>query len=115
MEERRKLDRTRASLTREFWVGGMQCFATIGFYPDGTIGELFAKIAKEGSTLSGFLRAFSTLFSISLQHGAPLSTCLDKIRGTRFEPNGWTDIGEVTSVLDYIARWIEEVDGRRQK
>ena len=78
-------------------------------YEDGTPGEIFIKMAKEGSTLSGFMDGFALSVSIGLQYGVPLKALVDKLINTRFEPSGFTGhpaIPYAKSVLDYIARWL---------
>ena len=72
-------------------------------------GEIFIKMAKEGSTLSGIMDGFALSVSIGLQYGVPLKVFVDKLLNTRFEPSGITanpKIRFVSSVLDYIARWL---------
>lgn len=78
-------------------------------YAEGTPGEIFVKMAKEGSTLSGFMDGLALSLSIGLQYGVPLKALVDKLTNTRFEPSGFTEnanIRYVSSVLDYIARWL---------
>ncbi len=82
----------------------------VGLFDDGTPGELFIRMAKEGSTLGGLLDAVSTLTSISLQHGVPLATLCDKLSRCRYEPSGRTKFSGIpfaSSVTDYIFRWLE--------
>jgi ribonucleoside-diphosphate reductase alpha chain len=78
-------------------------------YEEGAPGEIFIKMAKEGSTLSGFMDGFALSISIGLQYGVPLKALVDKLTNTRFEPSGFTEnpaIRYSSSVLDYIARWL---------
>jgi ribonucleoside-diphosphate reductase alpha chain len=78
-------------------------------YDDRSPGEIFIKMAKEGSTLSGILDGFALSVSIGLQYGVPLKSLVDKLINTRFEPSGYTghpDIPYAKSLLDYIARWL---------
>jgi ribonucleoside-diphosphate reductase alpha chain len=78
-------------------------------YDDGRPGEVFIKMAKEGSTLSGIMDGLALTISLGLQYGVPLKVFVDKLLNTRFEPSGITanpNIRFVSSVLDYIARWI---------
>lgn len=106
---RRKLPDTRQSITHRFEVGGMHGYITVGLYPDGAPGEVFVKMAKEGSTLSGLLDGWAITTSIALQYGVPLIAIVHKLARTRFEPSGFTGvegIGYASSVLDYIARWM---------
>jgi ribonucleoside-diphosphate reductase alpha chain len=79
-------------------------------YPDGEPGEIFIKMAKEGSTVSGLMDSFALAVSISLQHGVPLKLFCEKFAHTRFEPSGWSsnpDIGFAKSIMDYIFRWLQ--------
>ena len=78
-------------------------------YPTGQPGEIFIKMAKEGSTVSGLMDAFATSISLALQHGVPLRVLCEKFAHTRFEPSGWTgneQIGYAKSLMDYIFRWL---------
>ncbi len=98
--QRRKLPDERKSITHKFAIGGHEGYIIVGMYEEGAPGELFIKMAKEGSTLSG---------SIGLQYGVPLKALVDKLTNTRFEPSGFTEnpaIRYSSSVLDYIARWL---------
>jgi ribonucleoside-diphosphate reductase alpha chain len=106
---RRKLPETRVSVTHKFSIGGHEGYITVGMYDDGAPGEIFIKMAKEGSTLSGFMDGFAMSVSIGLQYGVPLKSLVDKFVNTRFEPSGYTpnpDIRYAKSVLDYIGRWL---------
>lgn len=79
-------------------------------YEDGQPGELFIKMAKGGSTVSGLMDSFATAVSLALQYGVPLHALCDKFSHMRFEPSGWsanTNIGYATSVMDYLFRWID--------
>jgi ribonucleoside-diphosphate reductase alpha chain len=81
----------------------------VGMYPDGRAGEIFIKMSKEGSTLSGVMDGLALTISLGLQYGVPLKVFVDKLVNTRFEPSGITanaNIRFATSVLDYIARWL---------
>ncbi len=107
---RRVLPRTRNSLTHKFAVAGHEGYLTIGLHEDGTPGEIFIKMSKEGSTLSGLIQGFCRAFSIALQYGLPLQDAVDRFRGKRFDPMGPTnnpDIPEAMSILDYVARFLE--------
>jgi len=91
-------------------VAGHEGYLTIGLHEDGTPGEIFIKMSKEGSTLSGLIQGFCRAFSIALQYGLPLQDAVDRFRGMRFEPMGATnnpDIPEAMSILDYVARFLE--------
>jgi ribonucleoside-diphosphate reductase alpha chain len=107
--QREKLPVERASVTHKFSVGGHEGYITVGMYETGEPGEIFIKMAKEGSTLSGFMDGFALSVSIGLQYGVPLKALVDKFINTRFEPAGYTGhpaIPYAKSVLDYIARWL---------
>ncbi|HJY88205.1 MAG TPA: vitamin B12-dependent ribonucleotide reductase [Candidatus Acidoferrales bacterium] len=107
--QRRKLPVERNSITHKFNIGGHEGYITVGMYEDGAPGEIFIKMAKEGSTLSGIMDGFALSVSIALQYGVPLKALVDKLTNTRFEPSGYTGhpaIPYAKSVLDYIARWL---------
>jgi ribonucleoside-diphosphate reductase alpha chain len=107
--QREKLPVERLSVTHKFSVGGHEGYITVGMYPDGRPGEIFIKMSKEGSTLSGVMDGLALTLSIGLQYGVPLKVLVDKLVNTRFEPSGITanaNIRFATSVLDYIARWL---------
>jgi ribonucleoside-diphosphate reductase alpha chain len=107
--EREKLPVERASVTHKFSVGGHEGYITVGMYQDGRPGEIFIKMSKEGSTLSGVMDGLALTVSLGLQYGVPLKVFVDKLLNTRFEPSGITpnpNIRFVSSVLDYIARWL---------
>ncbi|HET8925978.1 MAG TPA: vitamin B12-dependent ribonucleotide reductase [Candidatus Acidoferrum sp.] len=106
---REKMPVERASVTHKFSVGGHEGYITVGMYDDGRPGEVFIKMAKEGSTLSGVMDGLALTISLGLQYGVPLKVFVDKLLNTRFEPSGITpnpNIRFVSSVLDYIARWL---------
>jgi ribonucleoside-diphosphate reductase alpha chain len=106
---RHRLQEERASITHKFSVGGHEGYITVGFYPNRQPGEIFIKMAKEGSTVSGLMDAFATSISLALQHGVPLKVLCEKFAHTRFEPSGWTgneQIGYAKSLMDYIFRWL---------
>ena len=99
----------RNSITHKFSVGGHEGYITVGMYDDGHPGEIFIKMAKEGSTLSGIMDAFALSVSISLQYGVPLRALVDKFVNSRFEPSGYTGnprIRYAKSMVDYIGRWL---------
>src|SRR3989475_3649662 len=107
--QREKMPVERASVTHKFSVGGHEGYITVGMYDDGRPGEVFIKMAKEGSTLSGVMDGLALTISLGLQYGVPLKVFVDKLLNTRFEPSGITpnaNIRFVSSVLDYIARWL---------
>jgi hypothetical protein len=100
----------RQGTIKRFDVAGTHGYLTVGHYPDGAPCELFLAVAKEGSTIRGLLDGWARMFSIALQHGVPLDHLIEKVKGSRFEPSGWTDDPEITpvaSILDYVARWLE--------
>jgi ribonucleoside-diphosphate reductase alpha chain len=107
---RRVLPVTRRSVTHKFSVAGFEGYLTVGLFEDECPGEIFIKMSKEGSTLSGLIQGFCRAFSLALQYGLPLPAAVDRFRGMRFEPSGSTnnpDIPTATSILDYVARYIE--------
>ncbi len=107
---RHRLPGERASVTHKFSIAGHEGYITVGLYPNGAPGEIFIRMAKEGSTVSGLMDSFATAISISLQHGVPLRVLCEKFAHTRFEPSGWTgnaEIGYAKSIMDYIFRWIQ--------
>ena len=106
---RRKLPDERKSITHKFAIGGHEGYIIVGMYEEGAPGEIFIKMSKEGSTLSGFMDGLALSISIGLQYGVPLKALVDKLTNTRFEPSGFTEnptIRYSSSVLDYIARWL---------
>ncbi len=107
---RHRLPEERASLTHKFGIAGHEGYITVGLYPNGQPGEIFIKMAKEGSTVSGLMDSFATATSLALQHGVPLKVLCEKFAHSRFEPSGWTGnehIGYAKSIMDYIFRWIQ--------
>ena len=106
---RRKLPDERQSITHKFSIGGHEGYITVGMYEDGTPGEIFITMAKEGSTISGLMDALATAISFNLQYGVPLKFLVDKFAHVRFEPSGWTGnptIPYAKSIIDYIFRWL---------
>ncbi|HWC18872.1 MAG TPA: vitamin B12-dependent ribonucleotide reductase [Terriglobales bacterium] len=106
---RHRLPEERASLTHKFNIAGHEGYITVGLYPNGQPGEIFIKMAKEGSTVSGLMDAFATSVSLALQHGVPLKVLCEKFAHTRFEPSGWSGNGKIgfaKSITDYIFRWL---------
>jgi ribonucleoside-diphosphate reductase alpha chain len=106
---RHRLQEERASITHKFSIAGHEGYITVGLYPNGQPGEIFIRMAKEGSTVSGLMDAFATSVSLALQHGVPLRVLCEKFAHTRFEPSGWTgneQIGYAKSLMDYIFRWL---------
>ncbi len=106
---RRKLPDERRSITHKFSVAGHEGYVHVGLYESGQPGEIFVRMAKEGSTISGLMDSFATAISLALQHGVPLKLLVDKFSRTRFEPSGFTGNPEVpraTSIMDYLFRWL---------
>jgi ribonucleoside-diphosphate reductase alpha chain len=104
---RRRLPRTRPSKTTSFRVGDIEGYLTAGSYPDDGLGEIFVKVSKQGSTLSGVMDAFAIAVSMGLQYGVPLEVFVAKFSNMIFEPNGITDDPDIRitqSLVDYIAR-----------
>ena len=109
MANRYKLPDERASFTHKFSIGGHEGYITVGLYPDGSPGEIFCRMAKEGSVIAGLMDSFATAISLALQHGVPLPILIEKFKGTRFEPSGFTGNQEIpiaTSIMDYLFRWL---------
>lgn len=108
---REVLPATRRSITHKFTLSGFEGYLTVGLFDDGRPGEIFIKMSKEGSTLSGLIQGFCRAFSLALQYGLPLQDAVDRFRGMRFEPSGPTNnpaIPEASSILDYVARYLEK-------
>jgi ribonucleoside-diphosphate reductase alpha chain len=106
---RRKLPDERQSLTHKFSIGGHKGYATVGLYDDGSPGEIFVTMAKQGSTISGLMDSFACMTSFALQYGVPLKFLVSKFSHARFEPSGWTgnpDVPYAKSLTDYLFRWL---------
>ncbi len=106
---RRRLPAERAAYTHKFSIAGHEGYITAGMYEDGTPGEVFITMSKEGSTLSGMMDAFATSISIALQYGVPIKVLVDKFSHMRFEPSGFTQNPEIPiakSICDYLFRWL---------
>jgi ribonucleoside-diphosphate reductase alpha chain len=109
LPHRRRLPSERTAVTHKFEISGHEGYITVGLYPDGQPGEIFLKMAKEGSTVSGLMDAFATTVSVSLQYGVPLKDLINKFAHVRFEPSGFTGNQEIPiakSIVDYIFRWL---------
>ncbi|MBI9016063.1 MAG: vitamin B12-dependent ribonucleotide reductase [Phycisphaerae bacterium] len=107
--QRRRLPQTRRSITHKFDVAGHEGYLTVGLYEDGSPGEIFITMAKEGSTVGGLMDTLGTCISMALQYGVPLEAFITKFSHARFEPAGMTsnrDIPFAKSLVDYIARWL---------
>jgi ribonucleoside-diphosphate reductase alpha chain len=107
---RHRLPDERPAITHHFAVGGHEGYLTVGLYPNGQPGEVFIRMAREGSTIAGLMECFGAVVSVCLQHGVTLKVLCDKLSHTRFEPSGWTgnaELGYAKSIMDYIFRWLE--------
>ncbi|MEX0744484.1 MAG: hypothetical protein WD118_02680 [Phycisphaeraceae bacterium] len=108
--QRQSLPPVRQSITHKFQIMGHEGYLTIGLFENGQPGEIFIKMAKEGSTLSGLVQGYCRAFSLALQYGLPLHEAVARFKGMRFEPMGATsnpDIPEAMSIIDYVARYLE--------
>ncbi|MEI6518572.1 MAG: vitamin B12-dependent ribonucleotide reductase [bacterium] len=106
---RRRLPEERQALTHKFSIAGHEGYITAGLYEDGMPGEIFVKMSKQGSVVSGLIDSFAIAISMAMQYGVPMQTLIDKFSHTRFEPSGWTgnkDIPMAKSIVDYIFRWM---------
>ena len=106
---RRRLPDERQAMTHKFDIAGHEGYITVGLFEDGSPGEIFLVMAKEGSTISGFADAFAQAVSYALQYGVPLQVLVDKFSHVRFEPSGITknrDVRVAKSIVDYIFRWM---------
>ena len=107
--QRRRLPDERTEVGRKFRVGDYEGYIHVGVYDDGTAGDVFVDIAKEGTTLAGLMNAFMIAVSLGLQYGVPLEVFVSKYSHMRFEPSGDTndaDIRIAKSIVDYIFRWL---------
>ena len=108
--QRQSLPPVRDSITHKFQIMGHEGYLTIGLFDTGMPGEIFIKMSKEGSTLSGLVQGYCRAFSLALQYGLPLEEAVARFKGMRFEPLGPTsnpDIPEAASIIDYVARYLE--------
>jgi ribonucleoside-diphosphate reductase alpha chain len=106
---RKHLPDERRSLTHKFSVAGHEGYITVGFYEDGRPGEVFLRMSKEGSVISGLMDTIATMTSVALQYGVPLESLVEKFSHKRFEPSGYTnnkDIPIAKSIVDYVFRWL---------
>lgn len=106
---RKRLPSERAGVVHKFSVGGHEGYIRCGLYEDGTLGEIFIKMAKAGSSMSGMMNGFATAISIALQYGVPLEVFADKFIDMHFAPDGFTgnkEIPEAASLLDYIFQYL---------
>jgi len=109
LTQRRRLPEDRVEVGRKFRVGDYEGYIHVGLYEDGTPGDIFVDIAKEGTTLAGLMNSFMISVSLGLQYGVPLEVYVSKFAHMRFEPSGQTndqDIRVAKSIVDYIFRWM---------
>ena len=116
---RKKLPETRAAMNHKFDIAGHEGYLTVGLFEDGSPGELFITMSKEGSTIGGLMDSVATLTSMALQYGVPLEALVRKFAHQRFEPSGFTknpDIRQASSIIDYVFRWlaIQFIPGYRE-
>src|SRR6185312_6129620 len=109
LTQRRRLPEDRVEVGRKFRVGDYEGYIHVGLYEDGTPGDIFVDIAKEGTTLGGLMNSFMISVSLGLQYGVPLEVYVSKFAQMRFEPSGQTndpDIRVAKSIVDYVFRWM---------
>jgi ribonucleoside-diphosphate reductase alpha chain len=109
LTQRRRLPDDREEVGRKFRVGDYEGYIHVGLYEDGTPGDIFVDIAKEGTTLAGLMNSIMISVSLGLQYGVPLEVYVSKFSHMRFEPSGMTndpDIRVAKSIVDYIFRWM---------
>ncbi|TML27064.1 MAG: vitamin B12-dependent ribonucleotide reductase [Actinobacteria bacterium] len=109
LTQRRRLPDDRDEVGRKFRVGDYEGYIHVGLYEDGTPGDIFVDIAKEGTTLAGLMNSFMISVSLGLQYGVPLEVYVSKFAHMRFEPSGNTndpDIRIAKSIVDYVFRWM---------
>jgi len=107
--ERKRLPDEREQFGHRFTIGQHKGYITVGFYPDGKIGEMFLRMAGHGSTVNGLLDSFATLVSLALQYGIPLEELIERFEGTKFNPSGFTRhpvIHSATSIIAYVFKWL---------
>lgn len=107
--ERKKMPDERDAKTAKVNIGGTEIYIQPGFFEDGSVGEVFIRVSKQGSTLNGMIDAFATAFSLGLQHGVPLETFIEKFSDQEFEPRGYTNhptIRRARSIPDFLAQWL---------
>ncbi len=115
---RRRLPDERPSVTHKFRVGEQEGYITVGLFEDGSPGEVFITISKEGSTIRGLMDSVAVLTSLALQYGVPLEDLARKFRGVHFEPAGFTDnpeLPQASSLVDYVFRWLQERFGAKEE
>lgn len=108
--QRNKLPDTRQSIAHKLTINGHEGYLHVGLYEDGSPGEIFIRMAKEGSTIGGLTDAFATMVSLALQWGVPLQDIVEKLKNSRYSPAGFTNNSEIktcTSITDYVVRFLE--------
>ena len=112
--ERKRLPDVRRSITHRVEIGSGQgeidLYITAGYHDDGTLGEVFLSIGKQGSTLKGALDSFAIMLSMGLQFGVPLDSIVSKFEHVAFDPAGPTSNKEIpscSSLVDYVAKWLD--------
>jgi ribonucleoside-diphosphate reductase alpha chain len=116
---RRRLPDTREAVTHKFDIAGHEGYLTVGLFEDGSPGELFITMAKEGSTIGGLMDSVGTLTSMAFQYGVPVEALVKKFAHQRFEPSGFTknpEIRNASSIIDYVFRWMafQFIPGHRE-
>ena len=107
---RRRLPDTRPSIVHKFSVADHEGYLTVGLFDDGSPGELFITMAKEGSTVGGLMDTIGRLTSVALQSGVPIDVLAGKFIGQRFEPSGYTtnaQINRASSIIYYVFSWLD--------
>jgi len=110
VSSRQTLSPVRDSVTHKFQIMGHEGYLTVGLFETGQPGEIFIKMSKEGSTLSGLIQGYCRAISLAIQYGLPMDEVVRRFKGMRFEPMGATgnpDIPEALSIIDYVARYLE--------
>ncbi len=106
---RRRLPDERRAIAHKFSIEGHEGYIHVGLYEDGSPGEVFLRMNKEGSVISGLMDSVAILTSVALQYGVPLESLVNKFSHVRFEPSGFTsnaDIPMAKSIMDYVFRWL---------
>src|SRR5689334_5069773 len=109
LTKRRRLPDDREEIGRKFRVGDYEGYIHVGLYEDGSPGDIFVDIAKDGTTIAGLMNSLCIAVSMGLQYGVPPEVYVSKLTHMRFEPSGMTndaDIGIAKSIVDYVFRWF---------
>lgn len=113
--KQKKLPKTRKSATHEFVIDGIKVFLTVGMYADGSPGEIFITVAKEGSTLGGLFNTISIVVSMALQYGVSIDKLCAKLSYMAFPPQGFVaEFGYANSIVDYIFRYLAKEYGTKE-